>query len=85
MAHSQESDICNMKAKFMELLDSNLKHSSSLLTKEQYDDIRKFLKANDKSRFEKNLKKRVIKNQYKIMQFSALNIGEILFLPKLNK
>ena len=63
MAHSQESDICNMKAKFVELVDSDLKHNSSLLIKEQYDDIRNFLKANDKSRFDKNLRKRVVKNQ----------------------
>ena len=55
MVHSQETDICNMKAKFMEWVDSNLKHISSLLTKEQYDDIRIFLKANDKFRFDKNL------------------------------
>ena len=62
----------------MEWVDSNLKHNSSLLTKEQYDDIRNFLKANDKSRFDKNLRERVVKNQYETMKFPALNIGESL-------
>ena len=61
MVLSQKSDICNMKAKFMEWVDSNLWHNSSLLTKEQYDDIRNFLEANGKSRFGKNLRKRVLK------------------------
>ena len=42
MAHNQESDICNVKAKFMEWVSSNLKHNFSLLTKEQYDDIKNF-------------------------------------------
>ena len=78
MAHRQESDICNMKAKFMEWVDSNPRHNSSLLTKRQYDDIRSFLKPNDKSRFDKNLRKRLVKNQYETIQFPALNIGEIL-------
>ena len=63
MALSQQSDIFNMKAKFMEWVDSYLKHNSLLLTKEQYNDIIDFLKANDKSRFDKNLRKRVVKNQ----------------------
>ena len=39
-----------------------------------------FLKANDKSRFDKYLKKRVVKNQYETMQFPALNIGEMLYI-----
>ena len=58
-----------MKTKFMERMDSNLKHDSLLLTKEQYDDTRNFLKANDKSRFDKKLRKRVVKNHYETMQF----------------
>ena len=73
--------------KFMKWVESNLKHNSSLLTKEQCDDIRNFLKANDKSRFDKSLRKRVIKNQYETMQFPALNIEEkfYVFLPKVNR
>ena len=67
MAHSQENDICNMKAKFMEWVDSNQRHNSLLLTKEQHGNIRNFLKANDKSRFDKNLRKRVVKNQSETM------------------
>ena len=58
-----------MKTKFMERMDSNLKHDSLLLTKEQYDDTRNFLKANEKSRFDKKLRKRVVKNHYETMQF----------------
>ena len=69
----------------MEWVDSNLKHNSSLLTKKQYDDIRNFLKAIDKSRFDKNLIKRVVKHQYETVQFPALNIGEILCIPAKNK
>ena len=71
----------------MKWVESNLKHNSSLLTKEQCDDIRNFLKANDKSRFDKNLRKRVIKNQYETTQFPALNIEEkfYVFLPKVNR
>ena len=42
MAHSQESDIYNVMAQFMEWVNSNLKHNFLLLTKEQYDDIKKF-------------------------------------------
>ena len=53
----------------MERMDSNLKHDSLLLTKEQYDDTRNFLKANGKSRFDKKLRKRVVKNHYETMQF----------------
>ena len=53
----------------MERMDSNLKHDSLLLTKEQYDDTRNFLKANEKSRFDKKLRKRVVKNHYETMQF----------------
>ena len=63
MALSQQSDIFNIKRKFMKWVDSYLKHNSLLLTKEQYNDIRYFLKANYKSRFDKNLRKRVVKNQ----------------------
>ena len=47
MAHSQESDICNMKAKLMECVDSNMKHNSLLLTRVScimYHDIRNFCK-----------------------------------------
>ena len=58
----------------MEWVDSDLKHNSSSLTKEQYDDIRNFLKSNDKSRFDKNLRKRFVKNQYETIQFPVLNV-----------
>ena len=48
MLHNQESGICNIMAKFMEWVDSNLKHNSLLLTKEQYDNTINFLKVKDK-------------------------------------
>ena len=65
----------------MEWVDSNLKHNSLLLRKEQYDDIRNFLETHDKSRFDENLRKKVVKNQYETMQFPTQNIGEILCIP----
>ena len=44
-----------MKEKFMEWLNSNLKDNSSLLTKGQYDETIKYLKADDKSAFPQEL------------------------------
>ena len=40
-----------MKEKFKEWLNSNLKDNSPLLTKEQYDEIIKYLKVDDKSAY----------------------------------
>ena len=40
-----------MKEKFVEWLNSNPKDNSPLLTKGQYDEIIKYLKADDKSAF----------------------------------
>lgn len=64
----------------MECVDSNLKPNSSL-TKDQYDDTRNFLKASNKSRFDKGLRKNVVKNQYETKQFPALNVGGIFCIP----
>ena len=53
-----------MKEKFMEWLNSNLKDNSPLLTKGQYDEIIKYLKADDKSAFPRRIPRRVANNNY---------------------
>ena len=63
-------------AKFMEWVNSNLKHNFLLLTKEQYDDIKKFWKQMINLDLTKIWGK-VVKNQYEAMKFPALNIGKI--------
>ena len=44
-----------MKEKFMEQLNSNLKDNSPLLTRGQYDEIIKYLKADGKSAFPRKI------------------------------
>ena len=53
-----------MNEKFMEWLNSKLKDNSPLLTKGQYDQIIKYLKADDKSAFPWRIRRRVASNSY---------------------
>ena len=55
-----------MKEKFKEWLNSNLKDNSPLLTKGQYDDIIKYLKADDKSAYPRRIQRRVASNSYQL-------------------
>ena len=55
-----------MKEKFKEWLNSNLKDNSPLLTKEQYDEIIKYLKADDKSAYPQRIWRRVASNNYQL-------------------
>ena len=69
-----------MKEKFMEWLNSNLKDNSPLLTKGQYDEIIKYLKADGKSTFPRRI--RVASNSYQLMSFPVLGIEDIVCIPK---
>ena len=55
-----------MKEKFKEWLNSNLKDNSPLLTKGQYDEIIKYLKADDKSAYPRRIQRRVASNSYQL-------------------
>ena len=74
-----------MKEKFMKQLNSNLKDNSPLLTKGQYDEIIKYLKADDKSAFPRKIRRRVASNNYQLMSFPVLGMKDILRIPKKNK
>ena len=71
-----------MKEKFMEWLNSNLKDNSPLLTKGQYDEIIKYLKAYDKSAFPRRIRRRVANNSYQLMNFPGLGIEDIFCIPQ---
>ena len=75
----------DMKEKFMKWLNLNLKDNSPLLTKGQYDEIMKYLKADDKSAFPRRIQRRVASNSYQSMNFPVLGIEDILCIPKKNK
>ena len=66
----------------MEWLNSNLKDNSPLLTKVQYDEIIKYLKADDKSAFLRRIPRRVANNSYQLMNFPGLGIEDILCIPQ---
>ena len=55
-----------MKEKFKEWLNSNLKDNSPLLTKGQYDEIIKYLEADDKSAYPRRIQRRVASNSYQL-------------------
>ena len=74
-----------MKEKFMEWLNSNLRDNSLLLTKGEYDEIIKYLKADDKSAFPQRIRRRVASNSYQLMNFPVLGIEDILCIPSKNK
>ena len=74
-----------MKEKFMEWLNSNLRDNSLLLTKGEYDEIIKYLKADGKSAFPQRIRRRVASNSYQLMNFPVLGIEDILCIPSKNK
>ena len=69
------------KKKFMEWLHSNLKDNSPLLTKGQYNEIIKYLKADDKSAFLRKIRRRVASNNYQLTSFPVLGMEDILCGP----
>ena len=61
----------------MEWLHSNLKDNSPLLTKGQYNEIIKYLKADDKSAFLRKIRRRVASNNYQLTSFPVLGMEDI--------
>ena len=74
-----------MKEKFMEWLNSNLKDNSPLLTKGQYDEIIKYLKADGESAFPRRIRRRVASNGNQLMSFPVFGIEDILCIPQKSK
>ena len=74
-----------MKEKFVEWLNSNPKDNSPLLIKGQYDEIIKYLKADDKSAFPRKIQRRVASSNYQLMSLPVLRIEDILCIPQNNK
>ena len=70
-----------MNEKFMEWLHSNLKDNSLLLTNQQYHEIIKYLKADDKLVFPRKIRGRVASNNYQLMSFPVLGTADILCIP----
>ena len=65
----------------MEWLNSNLKDNSPLLIKRQYNEIIKYLKADDKSAFPRKVR-RIASNNYQLMNFPVFGIEDILRVPQ---
>ena len=61
----------------MEWLNSNPKYNSPLLTKGQYDEIIKYLKADDKSAFPRRIRRRVASNSCQLMNLCILKKNKV--------
>ena len=69
----------------MEWLNSNLKDNSPLLTKGQYNEIIKYLKADGKSAILRRIRRRVASNSNQLMSFPVFGIEDILCIPQKSK
>ena len=74
----------DVKERFVSLISSSSKSNSPLLSREQYDEIVNFLKAEDRSSFPRRLKRRVLNNKYQLMKFPSRDIDNILCVPTKN-
>ena len=71
----------DMNERFMTLISSSLKSNSPLLSREQYDEIVNFLKAEGWSSLSRKLKRRVLNSKYQFMKFPSLDVDDILCVP----
>ena len=69
----------------MEWLNSNMKDNSPLLTKGQYNEIIKYLKADGKSAIPRRIRRRVASNSNQLMSFPVFGIEDILCIPQKSK
>ena len=63
----------------------DMRHDSPLMIKGQYNEIVKYLKADDKSEFQRKIRRRVASNNYQLMSFLVLWLEDILCISQKNK
>ena len=69
---------------FTTWLRNNIKPNSSILNAATYGDIVTYLTAEDKTRFERKLKRKVATHNYNLMSYGPLNIENKLFIEVKN-
>ena len=69
------------KEKFERRLTEVIKSNSSIVSRAQYDEIIRYLKADDKSSFQRKLKRKVKANNYSLISFPSLGLHELLCVP----
>ena len=69
------------KEKFERRLTEVIKTNSSIVSSAQFDQIMRYLKADDKSSFEPKLKRKVKANNYSLISFPSLGLHDVLCLP----
>ena len=63
----------------------DMRHDSPLIIKGQYNEIVKYLKADDKSEFQRKIRRKVASNIYQLMSFPVLWLEDILCISQKNK
>ena len=69
------------KEKFERRLTEVIKSNSSIVSRAQYDEIIRYLKADDKSSFQRKLKRKVKANNYSLISFPSLWLHDLLCVP----
>ena len=69
------------KEKFERRLTEVIKSNSSIVSRAQYDEIIRYLKADDKSSFQRKLKRKVKANNYSLISFPSLGLHDLLCVP----
>ena len=69
------------KERFERRLADMTKTNSSIVSSSQYDEIVRYLKADDKSSFEHKLKRKLKANNYILISFASLGIHDLLCVP----
>ena len=69
------------KERFERRLEEVTKTNSSVVSSSQYDEIVRYLKADDKFSFECKLKRKVKANNYTLLSFASLGIHDLVCVP----
>ena len=69
------------KEKFERRLTEVIKTNYSIVSNTQYDEIIRYLKADDKSSFQRKLKRKVKANNYSLISFLSLGIHDFFCVP----
>ena len=69
------------KERFERRLAEVTKTNSSIVSSSKFDEIIRYLKADDKPSFERKLKRKVKPNNYTLISFASLGIHDLLCVP----
>ena len=69
------------KEKFERRMTEMIKTNSSIVSRTQYDEIIRYLKAGDKSSSQRKFKRKVKANNYSLINFPSLGIHDLMYVP----